>query len=108
MFNLFSIGTKNYENLRGPEFKEKYNQSKSAVLVDVRTPGEFRSGTVRGARNIDFMSPNFGSQIATLDKGKEYFLLCRSGSRSGQACNLMAKEGFKVYNLAGGIGDWPE
>jgi rhodanese-related sulfurtransferase len=108
MFNLFSIGTKNYENLRGPEFKEKYNQSKSAVLVDVRTPGEFRSGTVRGARNIDFMSPNFGSQIATLDKSKEYFLLCRSGSRSGQACNLMAKEGFKVYNLAGGIGEWPE
>jgi rhodanese-related sulfurtransferase len=108
MFNLFSIGTKNYENLKGAEFKTKYNQSKGAVLVDVRTPGEFRSGTIRGSRNIDFMSASFGSQVATLDKSKEYFLFCRSGSRSAQACNLMAKEGFKVYNLAGGIGEWPE
>jgi rhodanese-related sulfurtransferase len=108
MFNLFSIGTKNYENLKGLEFKEKYNHTKGAVLLDVRTPGEFRAGTVRGARNIDFMSASFGSQIATLDKTKEYFLLCRSGARSAQACNLMSKEGFKVYNLAGGIGEWPE
>jgi rhodanese-related sulfurtransferase len=108
MFNLFSIGTKNYENLHGAEFKAKYNQSNGAVLLDVRTPGEFRSGSVRGARNIDFMSPTFMSTVSTLDKSKEYFLICRSGSRSGQACNLMAKEGFKVYNLAGGIGEWPE
>jgi rhodanese-related sulfurtransferase len=108
MFNLFSFGTKAYENLNGAEFKTKYNQSKGAVLIDVRTPGEFRSGTIRGARNIDMMSPSFASQIATLDKNKEYFLVCRSGSRSGQACNLMAKEGFKVYNLAGGVGQWPE
>jgi rhodanese-related sulfurtransferase len=108
MFNLFSLGTKAYDNLRGPEFKEKYNQSKGAVLVDVRTPGEFRSGTIRGARNIDFMSASFMSTVSTLDKNKEYFLVCRSGSRSGQACNLMVKEGFKVYNLAGGLGEWPE
>lgn len=108
MFNLFSIGTKNYENLRGLEFKEKFNQSKGAVLLDVRTPGEFKGGTIKGARNIDFMSTSFSSQIATLDKSKEYFLLCRSGSRSAQACNLMAKEGFKVFNLAGGIGEWPQ
>jgi rhodanese-related sulfurtransferase len=108
MFNLFSIGTKAYENLRGPVFKEKYNQSKGAVLLDVRTAGEFRSGTLRGARNIDMMSPAFSSQIATLDKSKEYFLICRSGSRSAQACSVMAQAGFKVFNLAGGIGEWPE
>ena len=108
MFNLFSIGTKIYENLKGDQFKEKYNQSKHGVLLDVRTQGEFRSGSIRGARNIDFMSASFGSQVATLDKSKEYFLFCRSGSRSGQACTLMAKEGFKVYNLAGGIGQWPD
>lgn len=108
MFNLFSIGTKNFENLRGPEFKEKFNKSTGAVLLDVRTAGEFRGGTIKGARNIDFMSPAFLSQVATLDKSKEYFLLCRSGNRSAQACNLMAKEGFKVFNLAGGIGEWPQ
>ncbi|MBX2956687.1 MAG: rhodanese-like domain-containing protein [Cyclobacteriaceae bacterium] len=107
MFGLFGLGTKNYEELRGAEFKAKYNATPGAVLIDVRTQGEFRSGSIRGARNIDIMSANFAQQISTLDKSKEYFLFCRSGNRSGQACNMMAKQGFKVHNLAGGVSDWP-
>lgn len=107
MFNLFSIGTKAYENLSGREFKEKFTATKDAVLVDVRTAGEFGSGNIKGARNIDFMSASFKDQFLKLDKSKEYFLYCRSGNRSGQACNILAKEGYKVYNLDGGIGAWP-
>jgi rhodanese-related sulfurtransferase len=106
MFGLFA--TKNYENLSDREFKEKFVSTPNAVLIDVRTPGEFRSGTIKGARNIDIMSPSFASQLATLDKNKEYFLFCRTGNRSGQACNYMAKQGFRVYNLAGTPHDWPE
>lgn len=107
MFGLFGLGTKNYEELRGAEFKAKYKATPGAVLIDVRTQGEFRSGSIPGARNIDIMSANFAQQISTLDKNKEYFLFCRSGNRSGQACNMMAKQGFKVHNLAGGVSDWP-
>ncbi|GCC51531.1 rhodanese-like domain-containing protein [Chryseotalea sanaruensis] len=107
MFNLFSMGTKTYENLDGLEFKEKFTGTASAVLVDVRTPGEFSSGTIKGAKNIDFMSSSFKEQFLKLDKNKEYFLFCRSGNRSGQACNILSKEGYKVYNLDGGIGAWP-
>lgn len=106
MFTLF--GTKNYENLKGKEFKAKFVSSPGAVLIDVRTPGEFRAGSIRGARNIDIMSPSFASQVENLPKDKEYFLFCRTGNRSGQACNFMAKKGFKVYNLAGTPNDWPE
>lgn len=107
MFNLFSMGTKAYENLDGLKFKEKFTGTAGAVLVDVRTAGEFSSGTIKGAKNIDFMSPSFKEQFLKLDKNKEYFLFCRSGNRSGQACNILAKEGYKVYNLDGGIGSWP-
>jgi rhodanese-related sulfurtransferase len=105
MFGLFA--TKNYENLRGKDFKEKFIASPGAVLIDVRTAGEFRSGSIKGARNLDMLSPSFVSQVETLDKSKEYFLFCRTGSRSAQACNFMAKKGFKVYNLAGSPNDWP-
>jgi rhodanese-related sulfurtransferase len=105
MFGLF--GTKNYENLSGREFKEKFLATPGAVLIDVRTPGEFRSGSIKGARNIDIMSPSFASTINTLDKDKTYFMFCRTGNRSGQACNFMAKQGFKVYNLSGTPNDWP-
>jgi rhodanese-related sulfurtransferase len=105
MFGLF--GTKNYENLSGREFKEKFLATPGAVLIDVRTPGEFRSGSIKGARNIDIMSATFASTINTLDKDKTYFMFCRTGNRSGQACTFMAKQGFKVYNLAGTPNDWP-
>jgi len=108
MFNLFSLGSKAYENLTGLAFKEKFKTTKGAVLVDVRTLGEFRSGSLKGAKHIDFMSYSFKDEFLKLDKDKEYFLFCRSGSRSGQACNVLSKEGYKVYNLAGGIGAWPE
>jgi rhodanese-related sulfurtransferase len=47
------------------------------------------------------------ASLGKLDKDKEYFVFCRSGNRSGSACKLMADQGFKVYNLAGGVGAWP-
>lgn len=108
MFGLFESAPKLYEDLGGNEFKTKYTSTTGAVLLDVRSPGEFKGGNIKGARNLDVMSPSFSSQIANLDKSKEYFLYCRSGNRSGNACAMMAKNGFKTYNLKRGIGDWPE
>lgn len=106
MFNIFSSETKAYKDLPGEEFKGEFEKTKG-VLLDVRTAGEFASGTINGAKNIDMMSSNFKSAISKLNKNKEYFLFCRSGNRSAQACNLMSKEGFKVHNLKGGIDEWP-
>ena len=107
MFNLFSSETKAYKSLGGPEFKQEYSKSMQSVLIDVRTVGEFASGSIAGAKNIDMMSPDFKKQISALDKSKDYFLFCRSGQRSGQACRIMAEHGFKVYNLNGGVSAWP-
>lgn len=42
-----------------------------------------------------------------MDKSKDYFIFCRSGNRSAQACGIMAELGFNVYNLKGGVGMWP-
>ena len=107
MFNIFSSETKAYKALDGREFKEAYSSSKQPVLIDVRTAGEFTSGSIPGAKNIDIMSADFQKQIASLDRSKDYFLFCRSGNRSGQACSVMAAKGFNVYNLKGGVGAWP-
>ena len=42
-----------------------------------------------------------------LDKSKSYFIYCRSGARSGQACQLLNQMGIKAtYNLDGGILSW--
>jgi rhodanese-related sulfurtransferase len=105
MFGTFF--KKAYEDLNGTQFKHNFENTPGAVLLDVRTPSEFISGTIPNAVNIDIMSDDFQSKIANLDKSKTYFVFCRSGNRSGQACSIMSKLGFKTYNLAGGIGAWP-
>jgi rhodanese-related sulfurtransferase len=93
-------------NLNVSEFATKISDS-SVTLVDVRTPGEFMSGHITGATNIDFESGTFEADIQKLDKSKIYAVYCRSGNRSGQATALMAKDGFKaVFNLNGGVIDW--
>ena len=93
-------------NLNVSEFATKIADS-SVTLVDVRTPGEFMSGHIAGATNIDFESGTFEADIQKLDKSKSYAVYCRSGNRSGQATALMVKDGFKaVFNLNGGVIDW--
>lgn len=74
---------------------------KGAFLVDVREPGEFAAGTVRGAVNIPL-----GSVAIQLNKfkGKENIIVfCRSGIRSGQAKTTLEQNGFK--NVVNG-GTW--
>ncbi len=106
MFNGF-FSKKDYD-LDGKAFREKYENTNEAVLLDVRTPAEFNSGSLPGAKNIDFMSPDFQSRIRALDKDSTYFLYCRSGNRSGNSASIMEKAGFKSFNLVGGIGAWPK
>lgn len=107
MLDPTSAETAKFRSLGGPEFRNEYTRSNCSVLIDVRTPGEFSSGTIQGAKNLDVMSSDFGEQIGKLDKSKEYFLFCRSGGRSAHACNIMAGRGFRVSNLQGGISAWP-
>ena len=93
-----------FDNLMGAMFKEALLADPNAILLDVRTGMEVRGGALPKAINIDFMSSNFQQKVAALDKSKTYFVYCRSGNRSGQACQMMHKMGFDVRNLMGGIG----
>ncbi len=106
MFNLFRTSTKNaaFTNLSPNEFMSKLNKTQEAVILDVRTPAEFESGALENAINIDFFSPTFQQRLAMLDKSKPYFVYCRSGNRSAQACNIMSSLGFEeLYNMKGGL-----
>lgn len=105
MFNLFKSLFKNdaYENLPATDFLVQFKSTPKAVLLDVRTPAEVAAGKLEGAKNIDFQNPNFSANIAKLDKTNTYFVYCRSGVRSANACRMMHGMGFtKLYNLKGG------
>ena len=50
---------------------------------------------------------NFVSELEKLDKTLSYYVYCRSGNRSGQACSVMQKMGFEsTFNLVGGFLEW--
>ena len=96
------------KNISPQEFHEMITKNPNLQVVDVRTPQEFAAGHIKGARNVDFRSPDFEKNIAkAVKKRKTVLVYCRSGKRSLNAMNLMVKNGFKdVYNMEGGILAW--
>jgi len=75
-------------------------KSEEVVILDVRTPGEYRSGHVKGAMNVDYYA-NFEAEVQKLPKDKIYLLHCASGRRSGEATAIMRRLGYKAYNIGG-------
>ncbi|WP_430509243.1 rhodanese-like domain-containing protein [Gottfriedia solisilvae] len=73
-------------------------------IVDVREVEELQSGKIRGTLNIPLGLLEF--RMHELDKSKEYILVCRSGGRSGRACQLLDSHGFNVINMTGGMLEW--
>jgi len=77
------------------------------LLVDVRTPGEYATGHLAGAKLVDFKAPNFSEEIGKLPRDGKILIYCRSGNRSGQAIKAMKALGFQdVRHMAGGIEAW--
>jgi rhodanese-related sulfurtransferase len=89
------------------ELIQKNKGNSHFVIVDVRTPEEFRDGHIENAVNVDFRSGNFATEIDRLDKNKTYLVYCRTGNRSYDAVALMGPLGFRsIVRLAGDINGW--
>lgn len=71
--------------------------SRGAVIIDVRTPGEYREGHIDQSRNIPL--DKIAASVNEL-KGlkKPVITVCRSGARSGIARNILSREGIEAYN----------
>ncbi len=77
------------------------------VVLDVRTPGEYQSGHLANALNVDFRSPDFAQKLARLDKSKTYLVHCAVGGRSSRTIPKLDSLGIKrVVHLDGGLDAW--
>ena len=94
-----------YENLHSPEFRAALAADPQGVLLDVRTAAEVAERHIPGSLNIDVMQPDFTLNVLDLDPTKNYYVYCRSGGRSAQACMILEESGFtgRLVNLMGGI-----
>lgn len=74
--------------------------SKGAIIVDVRSKGEYQSGHLKNSINIPV--DNLEQNIKKLKKDKPVITCCASGARSGSAMRILKANGFEqVYNGGG-------
>ena len=88
-----------FKNLFGNNYTTVLQQAldKGAVIIDVRTPGEYSQGHNKGAQNIPLNEIKLKSDIIK-KWGKPVITVCRSGSRSLIAKNMLTSAGIESYN----------
>jgi rhodanese-related sulfurtransferase len=92
LLDLFGLGNKS-ENIQ--EFINR-----GAVIIDVRTSGEFRDGHIKNSKNIAL--DTISNKIQEIKNfGKPIIVCCRSGMRSAQAASVLKNHGIEVINGGG-------
>jgi len=92
MFNFFKNLFKQKPSINFQELVQK-----GAIIVDVRTPGEFMTGHIKGALNIPINT--LVSRLNTLPNNKPLITCCASGMRSATGRQILISKGYEeVYN----------
>ena len=104
MFGLFG---KRIASMSMKEAQTELENDKDIVLLDVRSPEEYKQGHIKGSINVPLhLIPVTLSQKVT-DKDARIFVYCLSGARSSQACSWMAQNDYTNVINIGGISSWP-
>jgi rhodanese-related sulfurtransferase len=82
-------------------------KDKKWIILDVRTPDEFKEGHIKNAINIDINSDDANQKIDKLNKNARYIVHCRTHHRSDKAVAYMSTHGFKtIYQMMDGYSGW--
>ena len=84
----------------GPAADYKEMIKNGAIIIDVRTPGEFQGGHIKNSKNIPLQS--LDSQLSKIDKKTPIITCCASGMRSASAKSTLLSNGFKEVHNGGG------
>lgn len=109
--NLFLMSCKGQETehfklLNSAQYEQVISENE-VTIIDVRTPGEYQSGHIKNAQNINVQLGDFKAKMENFDREKPIYIYCRSGSRSANAGRILEEMGFKeIYDLKGGILSW--
>ncbi|QMV43540.1 sulfurtransferase TusA family protein [Cohnella cholangitidis] len=84
--------------------KSLLEQGGKAAILDVREPAEFAFSHIPGAISIPI--GELDSRMNELDRSEELYVICRTGRRSGLACQRLKENGYKVSNVMPGMTAW--
>ena len=80
---------------------QEYKNAEGAVLLDVRSPQEYREGHIPGSKNVPLQQLDKVEEV-TENKDTVLYVYCRSGARSRQAVSLLQAMGYtNVHNIGG-------
>lgn len=102
----FLFGKKGYENISQVEAKKRLSSGQNIVLLDVRTPEEYREVHIPKSKLLPLNQ--LASRAAKLvgDKNAEIIVYCQSGVRAASACSQLAAMGYTNVSNMGGIQSW--
>lgn len=92
------------KEISAKELQEKLEKGESLHLIDVREDDEVSEGIIPGAKHIRLSE--IPERLNELEKEKHYYMICRSGGRSGRATQYLNEQGYHVTNMAGGMLAW--
>lgn len=90
--------------IEAKELEQKLASGEKLNIIDVREDVEVAAGKIPGAKHIPL--GQIPERLAELDKSEHYYMVCRSGGRSGNACQFLTLNGYRVTNVVGGMLDW--
>lgn len=90
-----------YKEQMPQEVQERLKRGDAITILDVRELDEWVSGHIPGATHIPLGQIN--RAMNELDLSKETIVVCRSGNRSGMACEFLSSLGHKAINMRGGM-----
>ena len=93
-----------FDFLMGPDINQgvqEYHAVPGAVLLDVRTPEEYRQGHIPGSKSVPLYVMDQVKEVADLDT--PLFVYCHSGARSREAVSMLERMGYSKAKNIGGI-----
>ena len=94
-----------FDFMKGPDINQgvkEYSATDGAVLLDVRTPEEYRQGHIPGSKNVPLQSIDKVADMID-NKATPIFVHCLSGARSRQAASILQQMGYNNVKYIGGI-----
>ncbi|KUO95532.1 rhodanese-like domain-containing protein [Ferroacidibacillus organovorans] len=78
---------------------------RDAQIIDVREIAEYRASHIEGSTLIPLAELPF--RLDEIERDKDVIVVCRSGNRSAQACEILRERGFlRTKSLSGGLAAW--
>lgn len=92
------------KKITAKELEQKIEAGEKVNLIDVREDEEVKAGMIPGAKHIPL--GDIPDRLTEVAQDEHYYIVCRSGGRSGKACTFLEENGYDATNVTGGMLDW--